>query len=388
MKKIFIVINNFNIGGVQRSLLNLANEISDKYDVTVGVFYGNKLQNQIPSNVRILQIPSFKQFGMSKKEVEGRPFTYMDRAFWVVLTKLFGRSFVIKLMGCTQKKIKGYDYAISYLHEAPQKSLYGGCNEFVLNKVEAKEKIAWLHCDFEQSGANNKQSRKIYGKFDKIVACSNGVREKFVKCMPEYANKCYTVRNCNDYEKISALSKQETVDYEAKFLNLVTVARLSSEKGIDRAIQAVKVCLDNGINVRYHIVGGGPEEQKLKNLVQSLGMGESVCFYGAQENPYKFIKNADLFVLTSHHEAAPMVFDEAMSLGVPIFATKTTSTQEMILDCEAGFVCENSEEGIAKKLLEVLQNKRILTKISENLKNRNYNNDLAVNSFEKVVAGT
>ena len=387
MKKILFVNNNLEIGGVQTSLLNLLKEIQDDYDVTLLLFNLKKeYLSKIPAKVKVIETKSaFKQFGLSKKDVKGNAFAYMSRVFWFILTNIFGRYSVTKLMGCTQRKLKGYDYAISFLHEMPQKSLYGGCNEFVLNKVEANQKIAWIHCDFEQSGANNKQSRKIYEKFDKILACSDGVREKFIKCMPKQANKCYTVKNCNDYERIRSLS-QESVSYEGESLNLVTVARLSSEKGIDRAIQAVKTCLDNGINVRYHIVGDGREESRLKGLVQELGLQEKVVLYGAQDNPYKFIKNADLLVLTSRHEAAPMVFDEAISLGVPVFATKTTSTREMILDRDAGFVCENTQEGITKGLLACLQNEQFLTEIRENLRTRKYNNDLAIKSFKNVIA--
>ena len=381
------VNNNLELGGVQTSLLNLLKEIQDDYDITLLLFnVKESYLSKIPTKVKVIEANSaFRQFGISKQDVQGNPFAYATRAFWFVLTKIFGRFAVTKLMSCTQKNIKGYDCAISFLHESPQKMLYGGCNEFVLSKVTAKEKIAWIHCDFEQNGANNKRSHKIYEKFNKIVACSDAVREKFIKCMPDQAEKCYTVRNCNDYARINSLAAED-VEYEEGCLNLLTVARLSSEKGIERALQAVKVCLDNGINLRYHIVGDGVEESKLKTLVQELGIQEKVCFYGAQNNPYKFIKNADLLVLTSYHEAAPMVFDEAKSLGVPIFATRTTSTQEMILDCGAGFVCENSQEGITEGLLKILINEQIIAETKKSLRSKSYDNDVAVSAFRKVIA--
>jgi glycosyltransferase involved in cell wall biosynthesis len=75
---------------------------------------------------------------------------------------------------------------------------------------------------------------------------------------------------------------------------------------------------------------------------------------GEQVNPYRYIKNADYFLLPSFHEAAPIVFDEAAILGVPVLATKTLSAVEMIENRRAGFVCENSTEAIYDMLRSVL----------------------------------
>ena len=74
---------------------------------------------------------------MSAKHTKHNLFLYAERVFYVALTKLFSRSFVINLMCFGRKKYKGYDVAISYIHEAPQKNLYGGCNEFILKMIEA-----------------------------------------------------------------------------------------------------------------------------------------------------------------------------------------------------------------------------------------------------------
>ena len=386
MKKILFVNNNLETGGVQTSLINLLNEIKGEYNVSLLLFnYKKEYEQALPTGINVLTTKSpFKHFGMSTKESKKSIFTFFARVFWKALSKLFGRSFVIKLMSPITKKISGYDVAISYLHEGPKKSLYGGCNEFVLNKVNAKKKIAWIHCDFNLSGANNKKSRIIYNKFDKIVACSNGTAKKFINCIPELASKTIAIRNSNDYAKILELSKQ-AITYSDKEFNLITVARLSEEKGIERAIDAVKFVVDAGFNVKYHIVGGGSLEGTLKQKALDLGLSERVVFYGRQLNPYKYIKNADLFLLPSYHEAAPVVFDEAMCLGVPVLTTNTTSAIEMVESENGGFVCDNSTEGIKEKLLYLLRNRNEIENVKIGLAKKQFNNQKNVADFIELI---
>ena len=386
MKKIIFVINNLETGGVQISLLNLLNEIKNDYDVSLLVFsYKEQYEELIPSGVRLIRIRSpFKEFGRFKKDVRSNPFSFAERTFWFAITKLFGRSAAIRLMCPFQRKIRGYDAAISFLHEGDQKSLYGGCNEFVLRKVEAERKITWLHGDFELCGANNKKSYGIYEQFDKIVACSEGTRNAFIKCMPEFAHKTVAIRNCHDYEKIKTLA-EESVEYGNECFNIVTVARLSAEKGIDRALEAVAYCKSRGEKIRYHIVGEGIERAFLEKKVSQLSLENDVVFYGNQANPYEYMVGSDLLLLTSYHEAAPMVFDEAACLGVPVLTTATTSAEEMVGACGHGFVCENNQEAINKALLDVLVNRERLETVRATLRSSSFDNSEKKRRFNELV---
>ena len=242
-----------------------------------------------------------------------------------------------------------------------------------------------MHCDFGLCGANNEQSRKIYARFDKIVACSEGCRRAFINCMPELAEKTASVRNCNDFEQIRELAKN-AVTYEDGFLNIVTVARLSEEKGIERALAALAVCVAKGYRLRYHIVGSGDQESKLRNIVLEKSLTETVFFYGNQKNPYPYIANADLFLLPSYHEAAPVVFDEAACLGVPVLATQTTSTEEMIMQSGNGFVCENSDVGIQHGLEEILADPQKLNEVRQHIKEKEFGNQSIVGKFDALFA--
>ena len=386
MKNIIFVINNLSTGGVQESLLGLIRAIHHQYNVTLVSFCGVGA-NTLPADVKLIVPHSpFRYFGAAQWELKNKPLQCAVRSAWAVLTRLFGRSFTIQLMLPFQKKLGDYDCAISYLHEAPQKSFYGGCNEFVLKKIKAKKKVTWLHCDFELCGANSKASEKIYQQFDEIVACSEGTKRAFLRCMPQFKDKCVAIRNCNDYENIRMLAG-DGIQYDKSEFNIVTVARLSKEKGIERAIEAVKRCVKKGYKLHYHIVGSGDQAVYLKKLAEDYGLENVITFYGNQSNPYPYMKNADLFLLPSYHEAAPMVFDEAACLGVPILATETTSTDEMITESGSGFVCENSQDGIADGLIKVLKKPDSLIEIKKALQQRQFTNQDKINKVSEVING-
>ena len=194
------------------------------------------------------------------------------------------------------------------------------------------------------------------------------------------------IRNCNDYENIRRLAG-DGIPYDKSEFNIVTVARLSAEKGIERALEAVKRCMKSGYKLHYYIVGSGDQAEHLKELTGDYGLENAVTFYGNQSNPYPYMKNADLFLLPSYHEAAPMVFDEAACLGVPVLATETTSTDEMITESGSGFVCKNSQDGIADGLMKVLKNPDSLVEIKKSLKNRQFTNQDKINKVSEIING-
>lgn len=103
----------------------------------------------------------------------------------------------------------------------------------------------------------------------------------------------------------------------------------------------------------------GPSAGLLKHVKHSLHF-RSVIFYGVEKNPYRFIRNADLFLPPSHHGAAPLVFTDAKCLGLPILATRTASVQELILDNQAGWVCDHTLQAICQSLKTICRNPDML----------------------------
>ena len=168
---------------------------------------------------------------------------------------------------------------------------------------------------------------------------------------------------------------------------MVMVSRLSHEKGIERALEAMAFAAAEGHTMQLHIVGSGPMEEMLRQKAAELDMAGCVHFYGEQANPYRYMKNADLFLLTSFHEAAPMVLEEARCLGLPVLTVRTTSSEEMVTAQNAGWVCENNQQALNESLTQILTNKGELEKQKRKLQSIKMDNNQALTQFVSLVEG-
>jgi len=390
MEKIIIVNNNMKVGGVQKSLYNLLWEIEEKYDVTLLLFRAaGEYIDKLPKAVKVVECESlFRYLGMSQAECKDCLQDKAKRTVLAGISRVFGRASVMKILLQSQKTLsQTYDCAISFLQNGRPNAFYGGTQDFVLNCIRADKKIAFLHCDYANCGANHKKNNELMAQFDAIAACSDGCRRSFVQSIPELAERTVTVRNFHRIEEIRFLSEQNTIQYDSDRLNVVMVSRLSHEKGIDRAIIAAAKMAEKGIPICLNIVGGGAMEKSLKDLVESLGVRSWVRFWGEQGNPYRFMKNADLFLLCSYHEAAPMVIEEARCLGVPVLTTRTTSSHEMVTEENCGWVCENNQQALEKMLEEILREPELLRSVKIRLQKRIMDNAIAMKQFTTLIEG-
>ena len=388
MKKIIIVNNNMKVGGVQKSLCNLLWELekSGEYDVTLFLFAPvGEYMSQLPPRVNYMTCNSlFRYMGVSQGEMRG--IDRLKRGALAAICRIFGRSTAIRLMRLSQKKLpEAYDCAIAFLHNGENKAFLGGVQEFVLHCIRAEKKIAFLHCDYNKCGANYEANRKIIEQFDTIAACSDGCRRVFEAAVPSLADRCVTVRNCNNIEEIRALAEEYPVVYGEDRVHVVCVARLSPCKGMERAIEATAEMLSRGLSMTLHVVGGGVMEEQLRQTVADRRLEDHVIFYGQQSNPYRYLKNADLFMLTSYHEAAPMVIDESYILGVPVLVTRTNSSDEMVTQRSCGWVCENDQASLNQMLFALLSDKESLLRKREELQSRTVDNSYAVDQFSLLI---
>lgn len=386
-KKLLIVNNNMHMGGVQRALVNLLGCIHDQYDVTLLLFHpAGVLREEIPADVRVVPVRSAYRFlGMTKDDVQGKRALWLQRSFYAAISRLGGRSAAIGLMALGQRKLRGYDVAISYLHDAGDKMFYGGCNDFVLRHVEAEKKVAFLHCDFLHCGAHTPANAARYARFDCVAACSEGCRDAFVQACPELKDKVLVVRNCQAYEAVRRAAESAPEQLPAGRINLLTVARMGREKGVTRAIQALAGLKDVRTEYHYYIIGDGAERPAVEELIARHGLQERVTLLGERTNPYGFMKAADVLLIPSVSEAAPMVIDEAASLGTPVLTTETTSAREMVEKKGFGWVCENSIEGIESALQRLLEQPEEMVSVQASMRQQDFHNQTAVRQFARLM---
>ena len=387
MKKILIVNNNLHIGGVQRALVDLLKEIHDKYEITLALFHPQgALLEEVPEDVKILPIRSaYRYLGLSRYDVQSKPFLKLRRSFYAAICRLFGRSVAISLMAMGQKKLRGFDVAISYLHDGGDKVFYGGCNDFVLRHTDAPKKIAFLHCDYSMCGANTAKNAARYEKFNAIAACSQGCADVFVGILPDFSKKVVVVPNAHDYNNIRRSASAAAVTLPKGRVNILTVARLGKEKGVGRAIEALARLSYVSGDFHYYVIGDGILHPQIEAAIQAHGLTDRVTLLGEMENPYGYMQAADLLLIPSVSEAAPLVIHEAACLGTAALSTRTSSADEMIARNGFGWVCDNSVEGLYLALEELLTEPDALEKRKNYLLTVRPDNEAATACFEALV---
>ena len=361
MKKIIFVLSVTQIGGVTSSLINLLKEINNP-DLSIYVVSLDNIQNEeIKKIATYLQAPKNIQYLMSSFKDTMKMVDFFDKLKVItvkVLSKVFGFKRVLYHF-CKKSKIKiDFDYAISYSNDIFLNNRFsGGANAFVLYSLSSKQKIGWIHNDPQKYGFNTKNSYETYSKFDKIVNVSFACKKVFDTLFPDFCNKSYVVWNMIDYDKLSTFKKTyQTKDN--KCFTILTVARIDNQqKRIDRAIDAAKLLKKDNVFFKWLFVGDGSDMASMRDYAKKQDVDDCVEFLGSKQNPFPYITESDLFVLTSDYESFGIVLLEAMYLGCPVISTDFAAANEVIKSDEMGIIAHMSAESIYEAIKTMLDEK-------------------------------
>lgn len=385
--KILIVNNNMHVGGIQNALINLLQELSknDSYDVTLCVLgnIGDQL-DAVPSNIKLISGNRFtKILGLSQAEAKRDGlFTWLWRSAFAVLTKLFGTRLTYGILSHMQKINEHYDVAVSFMQNDKFNVFYGGCNEFVLNAVDADLKTSFVHCAFTDYTGKNHYNAEIYTKFDRIAGVSKSQAERFKRKCPDVpADKVYAVHNCYDIDSTLRKAEEYEVSVNADVINIFSPVRICEEKGVLRMIPIFARLKEQGFKFCWRVAGWGPLYEEAIALRDKYQMQDEIEFLGHLTNPYPYFKKSDLLLLPSFKEAAPMVYGEAEILGVPVLTTNTTSAVELVADRGIGYVCECDDDSVENALLEIMKKGK-----PQRLKESKLTNDLALEEFAAIIS--
>lgn len=387
MKKILIVNKSFDIGGIQASLVNMIKVLQHDFDVELMIFYNKGMfKDKIPPNIKI-HLPSklmrLRGMGLNDAKKEGI-FIYSIRAFIALFDKIFTNRLSIWISLIFQKKLTGYDIAISYHHEPYYKNSVAGFYRFVNKKVDAKVKLGWIHYDPENVLFNDDKNIKYIKKMDKVMLVSRSLCKKYEIRHPELAGKldyCYNFIDV-DYILNQSFLVQDYV-YPNNKIVFFSACRLSKEKAIIRALETFESIFISNTKLLWFIAGDGDERENIEKKIKQLRLDNQVILLGNISNPYPYMKNSHALLSLSYHEAAPMVFLEAKLLGVPIFATETSSTFELLDDYELARICRNSSEDMREAFLDFTGEIDEYTKKRMNYKSNinNYDSLMKIKSF-------
>jgi glycosyltransferase involved in cell wall biosynthesis len=183
--------------------------------------------------------------------------------------------------------------------------------------------------------------------------------------MYDLAEKVVTCYNTNDVLAIHRLSSENMTisgwnDLKDD-LRLVTVGRLGPEKGFDRLLNCCAKLRDDGLQFKLLIIGQGSEETNLKELQHHLNLEDIVIFGGYQSNPFPYVKNADLFVVSSRQEGLNTAMSESLILGTPVISTLVSGATEVLGEnSEYGLVVDNDDAALYEGLKKLLSSPDLL----------------------------
>lgn len=372
-KDLLFVMNNLNCGGAEKALISLLETIDySRYNVDLLLFKKEGIFiNQIPKHVNLLEEPpEFIYFDMSivKATIDslkkGRILIALSRILAGIIFRTEKNPArceqrVWKYISKSVKKInKEYDVAIGYLEKNP---IY-----YCLEKVSAKKKIGFIHTDYTKLGMDPIIDKKYFNQLDHIVTvseeCANILRQQF----PNDKDKIAVMYNIVSPTIINKLSK-ESVNIVNEKINIVSVGRLNSYKGFDMAIEACKDLVENGFNVKWTVIGEGEEREKLEKMIKSLQLEDNFILLGLKENPYPYMKKADIYVQPSRFEGKSIAIDEAKILQKPIVVTNFSTAKDQIVNQETGLIVEMNPKSLSKGIEGLIVNENLRKRFVEQL---------------------
>lgn len=362
-KKIFFLLNTMNVGGVEKALLGLLSIIPlDKYEIHVGFLQAKGgYMEYLPPHIHIHEInifrkywriindppiPIIKNFFLKGDIIEA--FIHLLLYIHFKLTK--NRYYFYKWILRHEPKLsKQYDVAIAFA------GLSQAIDYYICEKINAPIKCGWIHFDITKFGIDKGMTRRLYQQYQKIFIVSQTAKEKFDSIFPEFKNKTEVFYNIVSKEQVKELAiKGPTFTDNFQGIRILTVGRLSAEKGQDIAIQALKFLIEKGYNAKWYFIGDGKLRKECELLAARLDITDYVEFLGTKTNPYGYMNDCDIYMQPSRHEGFCITLAEALCFQKPIVATNFTGAEEQLASRKNGIITKMSASDISEGIIKVL----------------------------------
>lgn len=352
-KRLLIAMDTMMCGGIEKSVISLLGALPrERYDVTLLLLTKRgEFLPMIPDWVRVGEVPLTSdgraEWVRGRRAVLrealrrgrlARASMLLWRRFWcrVAVPTAFWPvcDFRAMLRGVRLDDVE-YDCAIAY-HNIEQAVL-------VADRIRARRKITWFHTELSSLPVNPRTFRSIYRQFDIFAAASEAVMDELRCFFPEDAARVRLlpyVTERDSYHRMAAEYPGFADGYRG--LRILSVGRLAAQKGFDLAIEVHAQLLRAGFPHRWYVLGRGPEEAALRELIRKHGVEASFRLLGVQVNPYPYFAQCDLYVQPSRYEGYCLTVAEARAFAKPIVCTDFAGAREQIQDGVTGRVvpCE------------------------------------------------
>lgn len=366
MKKILFIIHDLAQGGAEKVLVNLVNNMDrSKFDITVMALFGGGVNEQFLSN-DIRYITVFEQV-----------FPANSRVMKLLAPRQLHKLFIKER----------YDIEVAYL-EGPAVRIISGC------PYEETKLVSWTHCtmhsekEFSVGFRSFSEAKECIDQFDNNVFVSEGVRDAFESYCP--VAKDSVLYNTNESDRIMTMAEEPldaglSCDEEIK---LVGIGKIEPIKGFDRLARVHKRLVEEGYPIHTYILGEGSKQDELNAYLQHEGLTDSFTFLGYQTNPYKFVRNSDIYVCSSHSEGFSTAATEALIVGTPVVTTLVSGMKEMLGENnEWGIVTENDEDALYEGIKKLLDDPKLLAHYKEKAAERGktFSTENTVRAVEEML---
>lgn len=388
-KKIIFVTKALWIGGIETALVNLLNHFNyDKYDVTLLVLKAElNMLKQIHPKCRVLIVDRDETVSFQEK--------YRYSKLYHLTEKSESPSRLHKMMMWTVPLIRWAEnrFYIRYIRKMMQGERFD--TTVIYSDVAGETAVRAIRADkylmFYHHGAMRHVYHDIiaYKKCEKIIAVSENQANALKGFIPTFANKILVIHNLIDV--VGILEKGESTvseTFDSSKFHIVTVGRIAKEKGIDLAVRACAELVEKGVRgFHWWIVGGGPEDENIRDMIKQLKLEEYICMTGMKDNPYPYMKRANLYVQPSRIEGYPMTILEAMILGRVVISTNNPGAREIITNDKMGVLCNCSSKAIADTIMRMISDKKYFMEIENNIQTIDFDkmNKKSISILDKIL---
>lgn len=401
MKKILFIAMSLKIGGAEKSLVNTLNLLDySKWQVDLLLFQKKgEFLEQVPESVHIINGGRqmdilFQSFRTTMSTAAHHRissfFLSLKRYFYTSLTTVKYKQFDrirlhrwIRYYCRLIPELSGkYDVAIAY---AGGETLY-----YMVDKVNADRKITYYHSDYSKINLDAQSENKYLKKVNSIVTISDICANSLAKLFPDEAPKIHVISNLISPTLVCNMSvkflPKEIVSAQRKDI-IVSVGRLHPIKGFDIALEAADRLRSHGKQFVWLVIGEGKERKKLEAQIKKKKLQNIFILVGSRENPYPYMKNADIIVQPSRFEGKSVVLDEAKILQKPIVVTEYHSVVDQIENMVTGVVVPITASGIADGVELLLNRPDLRNKLVENLSKTDFCVQKQVENFQNFIEG-
>ncbi|MEG0267396.1 MAG: glycosyltransferase [Carnobacterium sp.] len=383
MKSVVFVIRTLTNGGVEHSFIRLINELKD-YEITVVFAEDDKTLLPLIKNKAAYVYLTDKGMGIRDKVYltqsfkNKKPYLFLKASFLTAHARITKNTDLLTKFLLRPYKIEEKEFDLAIAYDGGTKST----TPFVVEKIKAAKKVMWVHEDYTKlSPSEKKEGHKLFLHFDQIFCVSQGAKERFDEVYPELKAKTDVFYSIFNSQEFIQKAQQSVSDFQYEGTKILTVGRLSEEKGQEFLPEAAAKLKKSGYRFKWFLIGEGRIKGKLEKQIKKHGVEDSLILLGAKENPYPYYKECDIYVQPSKHEGYCLTMAEAISFGKPVVATNFLTAKEFITHGKDGLITEMNATAIYETIKQVLDNPDLKLQLTRNCEKKSFNTVTEMQKF-------